>query len=312
MAFNFNVSLDAIASTRSDLLSAIASRTVYEIEQNSGERTAIQLEKYYNRAVKLDAASLSFAASIDLDWEGNINSHRRSKDRFNIYAITKVWEVSRILNGSAWGHGNDGMTCESVTASLAKGQFNQKQIACDMNEFAIARGCGKDGKYTSGATQASSSLRAMEALGIVKRVRKEGLSQIWGIADASLLALMCLANGIHVDTAPADDDDIATADSFDGITLDGEVFDMTGILALPAPAAPAAPAMLALSAPATSSAQAYFAIAAAAPAPVTALAIFAPAPAAPAAPVVTAAPAAPALPVSKSPRKRSKSAAAAI
>jgi hypothetical protein len=226
----FSANLDGISSSRADLLSAISERALYEHDINSGEKTAVQLSRYYDRATKLDAFTLAYASATALDWHAHINSHRRTGDRFNIYAISKLWEVSRVLNGGSFDtSGNDGMTCAGVVAALSRGITNQKRIEIALNDYATSV---RGKTYTAGNTQASSSLRAMEALGIVKRVGRDGTCNVWGIRDARLFAM--LVNAADDDAADDDAADADTANNDDGI-ISADYIDVSDQAALPAP-----------------------------------------------------------------------------
>jgi hypothetical protein len=215
-----NVSPDMIEASRRDLLASLASRATYELDSNGGEKTVRQIERLHDRATKLDSLTLAFAPATGLDWDQHVNSHRRAGDRFNVYAIPKLWETMRVLNGSAFDQsGNDGATLSGTIAALARGIVNEKLIANALNDYMnVLRGRDSGNPYTSGGTQASSSLRALEALGIVKRTGRDGNCQTWGIANVERFNVLA---GIAPEEAPAEEAPAVTLEAL-AAELEGE------------------------------------------------------------------------------------------
>lgn len=230
-----SVSPDMIEASRRDLLASLSARAIYEIDVNGGDKTVKQIERLHDRASKLDALTLAFAPATGLDWNEHINSHRRAGDRFNVYAISKLWEAMRVLNGSAFDlSGNDGATISGTIKALARGVTNEKLIANALNDFMnVLRGRDSGNPYTSGGTQASSSLRALEALGIVKRAGRDGNCQVWNVADRERFNVLA---GIAPEEAPAEA--VEAVEEAPAVTLEALAAELEG----EAPAPEEAPA----------------------------------------------------------------------
>jgi hypothetical protein len=127
---------------------------------------------------------------------------------YNEKAILKLLAVMRALTGMAFqtegSDCGDDETTAGVVLALARGITEQKQIEHALNDYMNRPGRGR-GKYAAGNTQASSSLRAMESMGVVsfhnnegKRESGRGGTKLWHIADAAMFArLHDAAQGIY-------------------------------------------------------------------------------------------------------------------
>ena len=112
------------------------------------------------------------------------------------------------------------MTLAGVILAIGKGIELESFIAFEVNRFAQNE-CSR-GNYSSGATQTSSSLRALEAFGIVKRTHKISNSQAWGIDNADRFQRMLdAANGISAATVTQEMEQAASADNADSSTKAG-------------------------------------------------------------------------------------------
>lgn len=207
-----SVNPDMIKSKREELLAALSQRAIFEAEHNSGEKTAAQLARYYDSAVKIDAFMLQYAVAADFDFIAQYNSGKTGTDKFNIYAISKTWDLFRVLRGGAWGDvakGNGG-TLLGVCKALLAGQTFGKAIEGTMLDY--LNSFPRKQAFGSGAnTQRSSSLRALVACGIAREVS----FQHWEVSDAPALQRLCEAGGLIASApvsapasaleAPADD-----------------------------------------------------------------------------------------------------------
>jgi hypothetical protein len=211
----FPVTLDTVNATRALICDAIDARKEKEktLPQRSLDSKLSFLNTFRNRVLRADAFALGFLGTHPVAFDAIFMSHRRSNAMFNIYAMPKCLEVARCLNGGALDsqNGGDHMTIAGVVLAINDGITLESKIAHSVNMYAQYLGRVN---YSSGATQSSSTLRALEAFGIVKQAGKLGNCQYWDVADANSFARMLDAsNGKRADSVSADTDAAATAES---------------------------------------------------------------------------------------------------
>ena len=264
----FSTTLDTVAAARGNLINSVDARIAWEVSGTSDDWESIVefLSGFKNRVRKCDAYALGFLAANPLDFENIFLSHRRSNAMMNVYSFDKCLATARCLNGGELrGDVSIDETIAGVVLAMARGETRQKELGFCLNDYMNRD--GKRGSYSSGATQTSSTIRALEAFGIV---RKSSATTVH-IADAGRFERMLdAAHGRFVtddDAMPMWDTDAADVitpdtDAFDGVTIDGEIVPF-GMLALsapdvhpsdvtgdaPAPALPIVGEMLLLSAP---------------------------------------------------------------
>ena len=200
-----NVNLNAI---RQLIASAIDERIAFEEKTQGGDKTIKQLQTLHETAYKLGDAPLVFSASVSFPWDAFINSHRISTARCNIYAIPKVWTLMEAMMAGKFTRlfDSDPATIATTILAMGEGITNEKDIATRVNVLmtglrrwqafneCVARGpknilsAWERHKnfvysYASGPTQAGSTIRAMEGLGLVRNIGKEGNCKLWKFAS---------------------------------------------------------------------------------------------------------------------------------
>lgn len=221
----YNITSNEIVAVRSTVIDAVNARMAWEREnpaQRSLESKLDFLVTFRKRVERADSFTLGFLHHNPVAFDSIFLSHRRSNEAFNIYAMTKALEVARCLNGGALtpAMGGDNMTLAGVIIALHNGITLESKIAHSVNMFA-QNDCNRP-NYSSGATQTSSSLRALEAFGIVKRTGKLGNCQVWGIDDVERFERMHDAsNGISVASVTIAEEQKAIEESADSSTKAG-------------------------------------------------------------------------------------------
>ena len=185
----YSITADAVSAIRAAMRDAVSARV--SAERAAGTLNPAKenfLSRFLKRVQRLDSYSLAYFGTHPVAFTSAFLSHKRSGAMFNIYAMTKACEIARVLNGGAFdaSAGGDHMTLAGVIDALDRGISNEKLIAFDLNKYA-RRFPGK-GDYSSGPTQASSSLRALEAFGIVKMTGRAGMCALWGVANREAFA----------------------------------------------------------------------------------------------------------------------------
>lgn len=230
----FSVTPAQVSEARDSIMYGIRERMNWEREHNPvlSDLTSITafLHRFAKTVSRVDAFTLGFFATHAADFGNVFLSHRRSNACFNVYAMPKALCVGRALNGSALsGDDANDETLAGVVLAMGRGISNGKMIANAVNDYMNRD--GKRGTYSSGGTQASSALRALEALGVVREAGRDGSCKLWGIANQERFErLLSAARGI-----PYNGESVAP-DTFDGITLEGTCESVADVLlALPAP-----------------------------------------------------------------------------
>jgi hypothetical protein len=189
----FEATPEQIDATRKNLLDAIDERTRFEqsLVTDAFDNASILrfLDRYRKHASKLDAFSLGWAASHNFDFISHLNSTRYEGARFNVYAMPKLHDLMRVLNGGSWQNleDSDAATLAGTVIALKNGVTAGKQIANALDDFmnTTAQRTG----YKSGSTQSGSSLRALEAIGAVKKTG----ARTWEIADQKMIGVLMRA-----------------------------------------------------------------------------------------------------------------------
>lgn len=169
----YHADTDTINNTRNALIDAIAARRAGEV---SGKWRNVNLESklrfldsFKQRVERADAFTIAYLANHPRDYELAFNSQLRSNAAMNIYALPKCLEVSRILNGGALSPqmGGDNATLAGTILGIAAGIRDNKRLAAFLEDIAPQWGR----KYTplTAKSQAGSSCRALEAMGVIDR-----------------------------------------------------------------------------------------------------------------------------------------------
>ena len=194
-------------SVRSSIRAAIDARMAFEESANGGDKTIKQLLSMLKEVDSLDSAICNKSTEMGFNWDSFINSHRVTSARCNIYAIPKAWQIMGAIASGKFSRLGDSDPATIATTILAMGEGiqNEKTIANRVNVLMtglrrwqafnnpVSRGPAvvlsqfEKHKnfvyfYASGPTQCGSSIRALEALGIVRNVGKEGNCKLWKFA----------------------------------------------------------------------------------------------------------------------------------
>jgi hypothetical protein len=221
----YNITLDQVSVVRSSMIDAVNARIAMEKNnpaQRSLESKLDFLVSYRKRIDRVDAFTLGYVQHNPVAFESVFLSRLRSNEAFNIYAMTKVLEIMRCLNGGALAAsmGGDNMTLAGVLLAIHDGKTLESHIAFELNKFANTT-CNRP-NYSSGATQTSSSLRALEAFGIVKKTGKMSNSQMWGVDNEERFArMLSAAQGISVASVTREQEQAALAESADSSSASG-------------------------------------------------------------------------------------------
>ena len=188
------------------MLSAIDKRIKFEETTQGAAKTIKQLTGLLKKAERMDNFTLSYMIENKIDFDSYVNSSKQSGTRANIYSITKLWELCRVLHGAKFDDmdSNDHATLAVTLVGLYEGNANQKRLQGRVDDlmtgvrrFQMFRSSahaaklesyqltGKAYVYAAGNTQGGSSLRALEALGIVKETGREGTCKTWGFCNDS-------------------------------------------------------------------------------------------------------------------------------
>ena len=175
----YNVSKETAEHFRNLCVAAIRARIEIEKAQRPGDPIIATLEKRAARVAREPLPAFVFAAFHGIDF-APIFCSRRASDAGRMYnekAILKLLAVMRALTGMAFqtegSDCGDDETTAGVVLALARGITEQKQIEHALNDYMNRPGRGR-GRYAAGNTQASSSLRAMESMGVVSFHNNEG------------------------------------------------------------------------------------------------------------------------------------------
>lgn len=193
-------------ATRKAMLQAIDTRCQFEEKTSNAQKTIKQLERIAKRIERLDYRAISYIAAKELDFDAYVNSSKQNGTRANIYSIPKYLELCSVLNAGSFLHMNGGehATIAATLVALHNDCNVQKTLAFEVNSimsgirrFQAMRGdssqdsilagimLGKIYSYANGMTQGGSSLRALEALGIVREVMRDGSCKVWTFAEAN-------------------------------------------------------------------------------------------------------------------------------
>lgn len=201
----YNATSQAIAGLKQSMLNAIDTRCQFEEKTTNSKQTIKQLGNIAKKIERMDYRASAYILAKDLDFDGFVNSSKQHGTRANIYSIPKYLELCTILNNSDFFDmsGSDHATiCASIVA-LHKEYNVQKTFSFFVNDimstirnFQALNGDSKHAKklenlqlfgrayrYANGATQGGSSLRALEALGIVREVMRDGSCKVWTFAN---------------------------------------------------------------------------------------------------------------------------------
>lgn len=248
----------SIPAMRDGIQNAISIRVSAAMAKGGGTPALDSAIKIMRNASDYTLAS---AVALSFDCGAFMISHERDGAMCNAYAIQKLPLVLNMLAGGllAGGRGNPG-TIRATLECLRDGSATQKDCAFAINDYMNRDVPG--GSYASGATQSSSALRVLEALGVVSVTGRNGGGSIWGVTDPDMFQhLLQNARGVLVGAFVAATPATPTGDDTTPLTtivsaptgdiIEGECLDVTEseIAALPMLDAP--PAMLALSAPLT-------------------------------------------------------------
>lgn len=219
----FQINANDVANTRKLVCDAVDARKAWEqtVPQRNVNSKIDYLNTFRKRVERADAFALGYLHTHPVAFDAVFMSHKRSNQAFNIYAMPKVLEVARCLNGGALNPamGGDHMTIAGTILAIASGITLESQIAHYINTF--AHEMGRAG-YSSGGTQSSSSLRALEALGVVKQVGKLANCAMWGAANADAFQRMVDASsGKSVPTVTAEMEAAAHEESGESDTKAG-------------------------------------------------------------------------------------------
>lgn len=196
----YKAGTQTIAEVKKAMLQAIDTRCQFEETTSNSASTIKQLQGIAKKIERLDYRASSYIVAKEIDFDSYVNSSKQNGTRANIYSIPKFLELCSILNGGDFlaMNGGDCATIASTIVALHN-EFNvQKSLAFEVNDlmtgirrFQAMRGdtaqgsvyagilLGKLYSYANGATQGGSTLRAMEALQIVKEVTRDGNCKVW-------------------------------------------------------------------------------------------------------------------------------------
>lgn len=187
-----------------DIISSLDIRIVFEKETFGAEKTIKQLGSLKQKAEQIDSRALVYMGFNNVDFNGFVNSTKLHGTRANIYSIPKFWEICRALAGVSFDDmlSSDHATIVCTIVAMAEGNSNQKRIENRLNDlmtgirrfqmfysskyasYLAAYQAGKKPyEYCSGNVQGGSSLRALEALGIVQEAGREGNCKLWKFTD---------------------------------------------------------------------------------------------------------------------------------
>lgn len=196
----YKASNQTIAEAKKTMLLAIDKRCQFEETTSNSASTIKQLQGIAKKIERLDYRASAYIVAKEIDFDSYVNSSKQNGTRANIYSIPKFLELCSILNGGDFlaMNGGDCATIASTIVALHNDYNVQKSLAFEVNELMTGiRRCqamrgdtaqksvyagillGKLYSYANGATQGGSTLRAMEALGIVKEVTRDGNCKVW-------------------------------------------------------------------------------------------------------------------------------------
>lgn len=196
----YKASAQAIEAAKKDMLQSIDTRCQFEETTSNSASTIKQLQGIAKKIERLDFRASAYIVAKEIDFDSYVNSSKQNGTRANIYSIPKFLELCSILNGGDFLAMN-GCDCATIASTIVAlhNDFNvQKSLAFEVNDLMTGiRRCqamrgdtaqksvyagillGKLYSYANGATQGGSTLRAMEALGIVKEVTRDGNCKVW-------------------------------------------------------------------------------------------------------------------------------------
>jgi hypothetical protein len=193
----FPADMHDVALARTMLCDAIAERASAETRigtmTDSKER---YLSRFHKRAHTCDAFTLAYLSQRAAFFTTAFLSHRRSTAMHNIYALPKYLVAAFALNGARYTRDEgDEATIGGAALALASGITLQTRVEHFVNDHisGLRAAKGNATPYTSGDTQTSSTLRALETLGIVKRDGRDGSCQRWNVVDANAIARLAEA-----------------------------------------------------------------------------------------------------------------------
>jgi len=177
----FEATDEEVNEKRENLLCGIAMRADWErahvpLKGKKAEGHILEtLLKHAKKARDLDAFTLSFAVRNGICFVEQYNHQRVDGALMNEKAIPKTWECMRVLNGSAFAFSSEGNTTAATCLALeAQARGGNPMFAVDVFVNDVMQRWGHT-NYHNGSTQSCSSLRAMVALGVV---RKEGKGHV--------------------------------------------------------------------------------------------------------------------------------------
>lgn len=196
----YKAGTQTIAEVKKAMLHAIDKRCQFEETTSNSASTIKQLQGIAKKIERLDYRASSYIVAKEINFDSYVNSSKQNGTRANIYSIPKFLELCSILNGGDFleMNGGDHATIASTIVALHNDFNVQKSLAFEVNDlmtgirrFQAMRGdtaqgsvyagilLGKLYSYANGATQGGSTLRAMEALQIVKEVTRDGNCKVW-------------------------------------------------------------------------------------------------------------------------------------
>lgn len=239
---------------------AIDTRIKFEETTQGAAKTIKQLTGLLKKAERMDNFTLSYMIENRVDFDSYVNSSKQSGTRANIYSITKLWELCRVLHGAKFDDmdSNDHATLVATLVGLYEGNVNQKRLQNRIDDlmtgvrrFQMFRSSahaaklesyqltGKAYVYAAGNTQGGSSLRALEALGVVKETGREGTCKTWGFCDDSDSVKAMVKNAFYALSLnmflTTQDSDYITGTEISPAIPENIVLSVTRVAVTPAP-----------------------------------------------------------------------------
>jgi len=196
----FPATIEEVIAKRDNYLAGLDSRINWERENagadDDAQRELASIVEYLSGArvrgtrrdgSNADAFTLGYAVGRGINFPDLFLDKRVDGARCNVYAIPKMLAFMRVLNGAKFRDDSDDNTNCATVLALASKLTGGKRMWDHINETCSAFGMS-GGRYGSGATQGGSSLRALAALGIV---RKEGNAHV--ICDDDMFAILVKA-----------------------------------------------------------------------------------------------------------------------
>jgi hypothetical protein len=172
--------VQALGAIKNDAAQEMALTVTKEIDQRAAferqerpnnENIHKTLDKARARLAIPSAAAVLIAAKVDV---GFINRSIQEGKRYNVYAIDKVSDIARFLKNGKQLNAYNNAVCrslfkfraagESFTGEMAKAAISDKiRVTAQMQKILVRHTVSE----STAPTQASSSMNALETLGIV-------------------------------------------------------------------------------------------------------------------------------------------------